>query len=735
MAELNTAVELSLKDRFTAGMKTAAGAVNTFSGKTLGAIKKIDSALSGTASKLAAFGLTLSVGAVTKDIIELDDRLSAIGVQSGLAADGIASLKQQVYDVANAPDVKVDTSSLIDAMDAVIERTGDVEFATSNIRAMGLAMRATGASGADTGGLYAEFQKYGLSAEEVLKTIDTLTVQGKEGAVTLRDLATLGPRTISAYAATGRSGSQAIMEMGAALQVIKQGTGSPEQAATAFEALMRELADPNKIKLLRQLGVQVDWTKKSVMDLMGEIVQKTGGDARKLNTVFGGEAARAFNYVAGQFQTTGRLDILEKFNGIVGDGSTIQRDAAERAQTLSANIQNLQTAFEKFVNVGISPALVKLTDGLNWLAEDPDRLQKVFTGAAIGIGAITAVKGIAGISRLVTSFSSLRGGGKINIAESLTMAQAMPVYVTNWGGMGAGASLPAAADLTPPQTPAQTNPKSTPTSPTTALAERAKPLGAAREAVGGITKAQYAGGAAMGGVTAAVVAIPQMIGELEAIKQDETLTDAEKSKAKGGAIGDATGTIVGGAVGGAAGIAVGAAAGAAIGSVVPILGTAVGALAGAGIGALGMWLGGKAGRAIGEGIGEAVAPDETAAAPAQDVAVNQITAGTVPAPPLVPGSVTNTTYNQATYNQYQQAATPSSYLTGIVPAHIPAQILPPQLMRTETALAPKNVEIGGQAVMDVNVNLSGERPTAQVAVRNNTMPYMRFNTGNRGEAR
>ena len=187
--------------------------------------------------------------------------------------------------------------------------------------------------------------------------------------------------------------------------------------------------------------------------------------------------------------------------------------------------------------------------------------------------------------------------------------------------------------------------------------------------------------------------------------------------------------------GGAAGIAVGAAAGAAIGSVVPILGTAVGALAGAGIGALGMWLGGKAGRAIGEGIGEAVAPDETAAAPAQDVTVNQITAGAVPAPPLVPGSVTNTTYNQATYNQYQQAVTPSSYLTGIVPAPIPAQILPPQLMRTETALAPQNVEIGGQAVMDVNVNLSGERPTAQVAVRNNTMPYMRFNTGNRGEAR
>jgi hypothetical protein len=101
-----------------------------------------------------------------------------------------------------------------------------------------------------------------------------------------------------------------------------------------------------------------------------------------------------------------------------------------------------------------------------------------------------------------------------------------------------------------------------------------------------------------------------MMDELDAIKQDETLTNKERGKAKGGAIGDASGKIVGGAVGGAAGIAAGAAVGAAVGSVVPILGTAVGALVGAGIGALGMWLGSKAGRAVGEGIGEAVAKED-----------------------------------------------------------------------------------------------------------------------------
>jgi hypothetical protein len=172
-----------------------------------------------------------------------------------------------------------------------------------------------------------------------------------------------------------------------------------------------------------------------------------------------------------------------------------------------------------------------------------------------------------------------------------------------------------------------------------------------------------AGGAAVGGLTAAYIAIPQMMDELDAIKQDETLTNKERGKAKGGAIGDAGGTIVGGAVGGAAGIAAGAAVGAAVGSVVPVLGTAVGALVGAGIGAIGMWLGSKAGRAVGEGIGEAVAKADIPKALANEI-------NAVPAIPRGSG----------------------------------------------------NPVLEGNAVMNIDVKVSDEQTRATVAIGNNNMP-------------
>ncbi|MDR1507122.1 MAG: hypothetical protein LBI67_08480, partial [Treponema sp.] len=157
--------------------------------------------------------------------------------------------------------------------------------------------------------------------------------------------------------------------------------------------------------------------------------------------------------------------------------------------------------------------------------------------------------------------------------------------------------------------------------------------------------------------------------ELNAIKQDETLTGKQRGKAKGGAIGDAGGKIIGGAVGGAAGIAAGAAVGAAVGSVVPVLGTAVGALVGAGIGALGMWAGSKAGRAIGEGIGEVVAKEDIPKILEDEI--NSV-------PPIPPGG--------------------------------------------------GNPVLEGSASMDVNILVGDDRTRAFVSMRKNTIP-IEVNTG------
>ena len=136
----------------------------------------------------------------------------------------------------------------------------------------------------------------------------------------------------------------------------------------------------------------------------------------------------------------------------------------------------------------------------------------------------------------------------------------------------------------------------------------------------------------------------------------------------------AKGGAVGAAVGSIGGAAAGALAGAAIGSVVPVIGTAIGGLVGGAIG----WFGGKLGRTVGEKIGEAVGKDE-----------------------VIPES----------------AAVREELET--------VQQLP------ET---PVTAELTGNAVMDLNINLSGERPTVSAKVQRNSTPFQ-YNTGRIQEAR
>ena len=136
----------------------------------------------------------------------------------------------------------------------------------------------------------------------------------------------------------------------------------------------------------------------------------------------------------------------------------------------------------------------------------------------------------------------------------------------------------------------------------------------------------------------------------------------------------AKGGAVGAAVGSIGGAAAGALAGAAIGSVVPVIGTAIGGLVGGAIG----WFGGKLGRTVGEKIGEAVGKDE-----------------------VIP-----------------ESAAVREELESV-------QQLP------ET---PVTAELIGNAVMDLNINLSGERPTVSAKVQRNSTPFQ-YNTGRIQEAR
>lgn len=700
MNEIKAGVLLSLKDKFSQGIKSAGSGVEAFASRAASAIQGVDKAFSGLGTAMGAIGVSLSVGAATKEIIELDNRLTRIGLTADASAEQVASLKQKVFEAASDSSIKIDTTSINDALDVVMTKTGDLKYAEDNIRNIAIAIQATGEQGASIGSVFAEFQKFGYSAEQITQLMDDMVKQGDQGAFTFGEFAKAGSAVISAYSPIGTA-PEDIKRANAAMQIIMMGTKNAEIAVTALGSAMSELSSPDKQAKLMAIGVRVrDESGKfrDFNDIMADLlkVSEKVGNTDFLGNIFGQTSMQAIRAYSNFYE-----DMYPKLMDLGDTTGAMENKSATMANTLAANLQQVQTAFVRFADAKLTEPLEKLTNLLNKLAEDPDAFNRIFTGIAVGIGSIAAVKGLSSVINIVSSIASLKkGGGNISIGSNLGGA-GMPVYVTNWGGKAGASPFPSSGSAGNQQALGRTptgQPAGTPLNAGSQGNTLQKMGGAANQAVKGLTGKQLAAGGAAAGIGAALVAIPSAVNEVAEINADETLTDKEKSTKKGGAIGDAAGTVIGATAGGVAGVAAGAAVGAAVGSVIPVLGTAVGALVGAGIGALGGWLGGKAGRAIGEGIGSAVAGDDEEHL--SETLEDQLPAGT-----------------------------------------IPAETLPPEITNQYMSGEPKwngmnmNAELSGTADVNLHLTLDDNRTMFTAETSQNTARNIRVNTGSAVDAR
>jgi len=441
---------------------TSAAALGKYSRNIVQAVKQnklLTKSLSGTgkmldgvANKWTAVGGALGVGVTAKTIVDLSARYERLGIQANKSTEEMTVLREEIFKTAQAATIRTDDAEILSAIEKIVEKTGDLDLARRNIKGIAMTLSATGATGADIGAMLADMSdKFGINnASEMLQQLDTLVVQGKAGAFTLQAIANKGSRVSAAYASMGRTGSKAIQEMGALLQVSMMGTGEADIAATAFEATLRDLVS-NREKL-NDLGINLFDSEelaegkevaRSIPEVLKEIVQATNGNVSEFSEVFGDESRRLVNVLATEYKNSGNFASLDKFMSMQGDGSTIMGDSARAAQTAAAAMNNLAGAWRRMADGALAEPIQKLADAMN--SFDPETVQtilKVLTGgalllggAAIGKKVIGGVRGVAGI------FSRGKGKGRVSGALSaMSGSGAAPVFVTNMpaGGFGGG---------------------------------------------------------------------------------------------------------------------------------------------------------------------------------------------------------------------------------------------------------------------------------------------------------
>ncbi|MCG9597047.1 hypothetical protein L1D15_09945 [Vibrio sp. Isolate25] len=498
-------------------------------------------------------------------VMGLEERYERLGIQAGKTKGEMATLRKEMFATSQQSDIRVDQGEMLSAVEKIVEKTGDLKFAQENMANIGRVIQATGAAGMDVGAMFADMsEKFGLkNSEEVLAAVDSLVVQGDKGAFTLNNLAAEGAAVSAAYAAMGRTGKEAVREMGAMLQMSMMGSGSAAEAASAMESVLADIT--SNYEKIEALGVQVfdeealargEKKFRAIPVLLKDIMAATNSDITQYSQLFGDEAIRMINKLASE---TDRAKFDELLN-VDGNGTAVLEKSARMAQTANAAMMTLKTAWMSFADEKLAEPIADLADAINSI--EPENLNKALTGATALAGTLGAVwagrKAYTmgkGVMDFVRGPKSSGGGAGL---PGLPSGDVSKVYVTNMPADGFGGDVGARRK----RRRGKARPRSM---PGRALSSASK--------LGGLTRRLPYVGAALGALS------------LGSTMMDDSLSGKEKS------------TQIGGTVGNMGGAMAGAAAGAAIGSVVPVIGTAIGGLAGALLGgmggeALGGWVGG-----------------------------------------------------------------------------------------------------------------------------------------------
>lgn len=412
--------------------------------------------LAGRAATLA--GTFLGIQAIGREI-NLDHELEQLGVSADVSTEKMKELYAEIVKTAEAPDLRLDPKQILAAIRRITEATGDLEMGRTMQREIGMAIRATGAQGDEIGRLVASIsEKFDIKTPEGMKqALDLLAKQGKEGAIELSNLASLGPKVFSVYASFGKNGLAGLAEAGALMQIFKRAVGSAEEAATIFENVFNTFGSAEKIakaeKGMKGLGLSIRDASGELLgpvEMMKALIEATNGDDVKLGAIFDDEAMRGVRQLVAIYKETGGFKDLNDLTSIKADGKTIEQDSGRMAATAAAQLESATASLSAVAGDVLAPVIQELADALKQFDKE---LLTNLTKAAAALAATYAgtkiVKGGVGmVSDMRAALGPRRVGANISAAGPLGAIAGggpVPVFVTNPGFGGASASRGGAA--------------------------------------------------------------------------------------------------------------------------------------------------------------------------------------------------------------------------------------------------------------------------------------------------
>jgi hypothetical protein len=337
--------------------------------------------------QIAGFAGVAGFAALGRGVIGFEKQLTRLSIQAQGSGVDFNKFRDSIMAASNATGQS--RNDLIGAAAKFVSLTGDAKTAEAAIGLFGRVAQATGASLEDVAATAASLTK-NLGITEVGKmeeAFSAMTVQGKAGAIEIKELSTLMSGLTPQFVLFEKQGVEALRSMGANLQLVRNNFGSAEEAATGLRGLMTSIIKNSK----RFKGVEV-FTKGpggvKRLRAFDDIIRDIGNselakDPGKLAKAFGRvEALRAFLALTGKNEKEIRKLILaaEDSGAIMRDSATFGASAAGRMAVAWERIKNTFARILTPKRIGsLANSFEKLADAVAFVVDNLG----IFLGLAI----------------------------------------------------------------------------------------------------------------------------------------------------------------------------------------------------------------------------------------------------------------------------------------------------------------------------------------------------------------
>lgn len=289
-----------------------------------------------------------------KKFADYDRQITRILITAEAAGDQASRTRAVIRDIAR--DVALPVADVTAGLDTLVAAGRSLSDSLAFLPAVS---RTAQAAGADVTDIAKSADALGaalkIPAERMEEAFDKMAKAGKLGKFELKDMAQYLPSLLPLASTKGFRGMEGLEKVVTYLQMIRQGTGSSEEAADSFRDMMGKIASSETVNKFKKFGIDIKKELASVRKAGGNEFDAMFGDGGLLERALkkGAQVGDVFQDIQAMRgalayrQALGeRVKLLAEVKDAAG---TVASDLVRVNRDAEASVQRLSNAWDAMV--------------------------------------------------------------------------------------------------------------------------------------------------------------------------------------------------------------------------------------------------------------------------------------------------------------------------------------------------------------------------------------------------